>query len=101
MTVQLVQDKPEKRDLQQEARDVLEFLNKKAHRNYRPTKVNTDFILARFKEGYSLQDCKSVIAMKCREWLHDDVMAKFLRPATLFNCAKFNQYAGEVVDDGM
>jgi uncharacterized phage protein (TIGR02220 family) len=98
MTVELVREKPVKRDLHAEAVEVIEFLNKKAGRNYRPTKVNTDFILARLKEGYTLQDCKSVIAMKVREWSGDDVMNKFLRPATLFNCAKFNQYAGELVE---
>ena len=96
MTVELVTDKPAKRDLHADAREVLEFLNRKAGRNYRPTKVNLDFILARMKEGYSLQDCKSVVAMKVREWSGDDVMNKFLRPATLFNCAKFNSYAGEL-----
>jgi len=99
MTAEVVNIKPEKRDMHAEAREALEFLNKKAGRNYRPTKVNTDFILARLKEGYTLQDCKSVVAMKCREWSGDDVMNKFLRPATLFNCAKFNQYAGEICND--
>ena len=97
--MEVVPIRKERRDLQAEAIEVLDFLNKKAGRNYRPTKVNTDFILARLKEGYTLQDCKSVIAMKCREWLRDDVMQKFLRPATLFNCMKFNQYAGEIVDE--
>lgn len=76
--------------------EVLNFLNLKAHRNYRPTPVNLNFILMRMKEGYTVQDCKSVIAMKCREWSLDDKMHKYLRPATLFNCEKFNSYAGEI-----
>ena len=87
-----------KRDFCAEAAEVLEFLNKKARRAYRPTPVNLNFILARFREGYTMQDCKSVIAMKVREWGDDEMMHKFLRPATLFNCAKFNQYVGEVVE---
>lgn len=82
----------------EEAIEIIRFLNEKAGRNYRPTPVNLKFILARFKEGYTTQDIKSVIAMKVREWQHDDVMSKYLRPATLFNCEKFNQYAGELND---
>lgn len=88
-----VEQKP-KRSLHAEANEAIEFLNRKAGRNFRPTKVNTDFALARLKEGYSLQELKIVVVMKCREWLHDDKMAQFLRPATLFNCTNFNQYAG-------
>ncbi len=97
--MKLVTSETPRRDLQAEALEALDFLNKKASRNYRPTKVNLDFILARFREGYTLQDCKSVVAMKCREWLRDEERSKYLRPATLFNCMKFNQYAGEIVDE--
>ena len=77
-----------------QAKDILEFLNMKTGRRYRPTPVNLNFILARMKEGYTTEEIRAVIAIQCREWLHDDVMHKYLRPATLFNCEKFNQYAG-------
>lgn len=81
-----------------EALEALQFLNIKAKRNYRGTEVNIKLIVSRFNEGYSLQDCKSVIAKKCREWLPDDKMREYLRPATLFNREKFNQYIGEIVE---
>jgi hypothetical protein len=41
-----------------------------------------------------------VIAKKCREWLHDEHMNEYLRPATLFNRTKFAQYQGELVPPG-
>lgn len=82
-----------------QAIEILQFLNTKASRNYRPTESNLKFILARFKEGYSLIECKQVIAKKCREWMPDDKMREYLRPATLFNCEKFNQYIGEIVEE--
>ncbi len=86
----------QKKTKKQQAEEIISFLNHKAGRCYRPTKVNTDFIVARLNEGYTQQECNAVIAMKCREWKHDEVWKKYLRPATLFNCEKFNQYAGEL-----
>ena len=83
-----------KRNLTSEAREAIAFLNKRAGRNYMPTQVNTNFVIARLREGYTLQHVKIVIVMKCKEWLHDEKMNQYLRPATLFNCEKFNQYAG-------
>lgn len=95
MTVEPIR-KPEetpKRNLHAEAVAAIEFLNRKASRNFKATKVNTDFCLARLREGYSLQELKIVVVMKCREWKGTE-MDYCLRPATLFNCAKFNSYAG-------
>jgi uncharacterized phage protein (TIGR02220 family) len=77
----------------EQAEEVLRFLNEKAGRNFKATRVNLEFIEARLKEGYTMQDCKQVVAMKVREWKGSE-MDQYLRPATLFNCAKFNQYYG-------
>lgn len=82
-----------------EAIEVLNFLNEKAGRAYRPTDANLGFIVARFKEGATVSDCMKVIAKKCREWCSDEKMEKFLRPATLFNRTNFDQYVGEIVPD--
>ena len=76
---------------------ILDFLNEKTGRAYRPVAVNLEFIRARLKEGYTEDECRMVIAKKAREWLGDDAMAVYLRPATLFNRTKFNQYIGECV----
>lgn len=82
------------------ARRVLDFLNEKTGREYRPTDVNLNFILARLKEGYDETACRQVIVRKCRQWKADDKMAEYLRPSTLFNREKFSQYAGELVEVG-
>lgn len=84
------------------ATEVMEFLNLKTGKYFRsknpvgiPTS-NADVIMHRLKEGYTVQDCKSVIAMKCREWLHDEKMSKFLTPETLFRRSNFERYIGEI-----
>ena len=78
-------------------RRVLAFLNQKTGKAFRPTESNLSLIRARMKEGYDEDICRMVIARKFRDWKADDKMAGYLRPATLFNREKFNQYAGECV----
>ena len=79
-----------------EAKEVIEFLNAKAGRKYRPEGPNLEFVVARLKEGYELRQLRGVIAKKCRDWMADEKMAQYLRPATLFNRTKFSQYIGEI-----
>jgi uncharacterized phage protein (TIGR02220 family) len=82
--------------LKPDALQVLEFLNEKTGRNYEPVAANVEMILARLKEGASVDDLRAVIAKKCREWAGDEKMSTYLRPATLFNRTKFAQYKGEL-----
>ena len=84
------------RELRENAKAILSFLNEKTGRAYRPVETNLRLIEARLKSGASVQDCKSVCARKCRQWLTDPKMAEFLRPATLFAASKFEQYLGEM-----
>jgi uncharacterized phage protein (TIGR02220 family) len=84
-----------------QALEVLQFLNEKTGRKFRgldgngrPT-ANLDFIVKRLKTGVSVQDCKTVIARKFRDWGNDDKMQTFLRPETLFAARKFESYLGE------
>lgn len=98
-TDESVQLKNGKAKFSEDAKEVISFLNQKTGRNYRPVLVNLDIIASRLKEGATLQDCKSVIAKKTREWRGDEKMEPYLRPATLFNRTKFAQYVGELVND--
>ena len=82
--------------LRENAKTVLLFLNDKTGRNYRLVDTNLRLIEARLKSGASVQDCKSVIAKKARDWREDSQMMTYLRPATLFNATKFEQYIGEL-----
>lgn len=85
-----------KPDLKAKSREVLDFLNSKTGRQYEPVPANLELIVARLKEGATLDDCRAVIAKKCRDWSGDEKMAPYLRPATLFNRTKFAQYRGEL-----
>ena len=79
------------------ARLVLDFLNTKTGRYYRPVKANLEIIAARLADGATEQELCQVVAKKCREWAGDEKMVMYLRPATLFNRTKFAQYQGELL----
>lgn len=88
---------PRQAELKSQALEVIEFLNEKTGRVYRPVDTNLKLIIARLKTGATVVDCRQVIAKKTREWKGDAKMAEYLRPATLFNATKFEQYMGELV----
>jgi uncharacterized phage protein (TIGR02220 family) len=81
-----------------QAIEILQFLNEKTKRAYRPVDSNLKLIIARLKSGVTVMDCRQVIAKKTREWKGNEKMAEYLRPATLFNATKFEQYVGELVE---
>lgn len=87
---------------EQEIRDnalkILEFLNAKriGKRGYEAVEVNLDPIRKRLKEGASVQDCKSIIAMKWREWSGDPEMEIHFCPETIFRRSKFAKYLGQL-----
>lgn len=84
-------------DLKSQALEVLLFLNEKTGKAYRPVDSNLKLIIARLKTGATVLDCRQVIAKKTREWKGNAKMAEYLRPATLFNDTKFEQYMGELI----
>lgn len=75
---------------------LLTFLNEMTGRHYRETKGNIKFIADRLKD-YSEQELRTMVARKTRDWKNDPDMNKYLRPATLFNATKCDQYIGECV----
>lgn len=77
------------------AHDVLSFLNQKAGRSYRAAGANLDLIRARLGDGIEPWQLKAIVSRKVREWTGTE-MAKYLRPATLFNKTKCEQYLGEL-----
>lgn len=76
--------------------DILNFLIKKSGKSFKHVPSNLKLISARLKEGHKISDLTAVIDMKVKEWGGDQKMAKYIRPATLFNAEKFNQYVGEL-----
>lgn len=83
-------------ELRKAASEVISFLNEKAGRNYDPNGANADHVVARLKEGATVEDLRAVVAKKCRDWRGDEKMAMYLRPETLFNRTKFASYKGEL-----
>lgn len=80
------------------AKSILMHLNNKVNRNYKPVKANLSLINARLKDGFSLDDLINVIDVKTSQWLKDEKMKYYLRPATLFNAEKCSQYAAEKIE---
>ena len=69
------------------------YLNEKTKAHYDPkSKANMDLVRARFNEGRTLDQFKSVIDKKVSEWLTDEKMHKYLRPSTLFSRTHFEEY---------
>lgn len=72
--------------------EIITYLNNKAGTGYKPTTAKTKTaIKARFSEGFTVDDFKTVIDKKCAEWIGDEKMEKYLRPETLFG-TKFEGY---------
>lgn len=88
---------PTKTAMKLQSIKILNFLNEKTGRAYRPVNTNLKLIEARLQSGATECDCFQVIAKKTREWKGNAKMAEYLRPATLFNATKFEQYMGELV----
>jgi len=76
--------------------DIIFHLNSKANTNYRASGDNTKSLInSRIKEGYTLDDFKTVIDKKCAEWKGTE-WAKFLRPETLFCKKHFESYLNQL-----
>ena len=77
------------------AKNVINYLNLKTGSNYKhTTKATLKHINARYKEGFSLDDFKHVIDVKCNQWINDPKMKQYLRPETLFS-TKFESYLNQ------
>jgi len=78
----------------------IKYLNQKTKRGYDPkSEANKNLVRARYNEGRSLDDFKKVIDKKCRDWLTDGKMVKYLTPSTLFSRTNFENYINEPEPD--
>jgi len=74
---------------------IVDYLNRKTSSHYRSTsKATRRLIKARYNEGFTDIDFKTVIDKKCAEWLQDANMVQYLRPETLFG-TKFEAYLNQ------
>lgn len=78
--------------------EIITYLNEKTGSNYRPNTPKTKQLIdARMKEGFGVEDFKTVIDKKTAMWENDTKMVGFLRPETLFG-TKFEGYLNEHIN---
>ena len=78
--------------------NILSFLNEKTGKNFKHNSQKTrKLINARLREGYIEKDFYAVIENKCKDWLKDEKMNKYLCPDTLFG-TKFEKYLNQGVN---
>lgn len=79
--------------------DIIEYLNQRAGTHYRHTSEDSrKHIRARFADGYTFEDFKTVIDKKVAEWKGTE-QERYLRPATLFG-TKFESYLNQKIVSG-
>lgn len=74
--------------------EIIKYLNNKTSKSFKVTQKWKDLIKARWNEGQRLDDFKKVIDVKTGQWIDNQEMNKYLRPATLFG-NKFDDYLNE------
>ena len=75
---------------------VIEYLNSVTGKKFKLVAANIKLIKARLDEGHTIDDIKSVIDRQNLVWPPGNPGRMYMRPATLFNATKFNQYVGEI-----
>lgn len=75
--------------------EIIQYLNQQTKKEFRNTKANQTLINGRLKDGFSVDDFKTVIDIKTSEWLNDPKMNEYLRPKTLFSPSNFEGYLNQ------
>jgi uncharacterized phage protein (TIGR02220 family) len=75
--------------------EIIDYLNEKANKSFKASSKETRrLILARWKDGYKLEDFQRVIDGRVAKWYTDAKMQEYLRPMTLFS-SKFESYLND------
>ena len=84
-----------KPDFDSDIKQIVDYLNEKSQSQFKAkTEATRKSIIARLKEGYTVEDFKRVIDSKVKDW-SDSSMREYLRPQTLFRPANFEAYLNE------
>lgn len=97
IVIQTKQEKEKPKEDRKQIEAVVEYLNERTGKSYRSTSAQTKHISARLSEGYTVEDCKTVVDKKTAEWLGTD-MEKYLRLETLFG-SKFDGYLNQSIKE--
>lgn len=89
-----VRERDKDRDKDRDTENIISFLNSTTGSKYKASTDKTRrLIAARLAEGFTVDDFKTVITKKAKEWQGTD-MAQYLRPETLFG-TKFEGYLNQ------
>ncbi|PFZ84310.1 phage replisome organizer N-terminal domain-containing protein [Bacillus wiedmannii] len=83
--------------------EILEYLNEKAEKNFNhKAEAHKKLIRARWNEGYTVENFKTVIDNKVSQWFgkfdrDNKPLDRYLRPSTLFAQKHFDNYLNETV----
>ncbi|EEM20657.1 hypothetical protein bthur0001_41500 [Bacillus thuringiensis serovar tochigiensis BGSC 4Y1] len=83
--------------------EILDYLNEKAIKNFNhKAESHRKLIRARWNEGYTVENFKTVIDNKVSQWLgkfdkEGNSLDQYLRPSTLFSLKHFDNYLNETV----
>lgn len=95
ITLKEILQKEESAEFCANVKEIVKYLNDAIGTQYKPSVEKTrTFIRARLREGFTVEDFKTVIDKKARAWLGNKDMQKYLRPETLFG-TKFESYLNE------
>ena len=84
-----------------EIKEIIDYLNNKINKRY--TYKNKSYnrnITARLKEGFTVDDFKTVIDKKCADWMGKE-QEQYLTPDTLFAPSKFEKYLNQTLTKTM
>jgi len=88
-------DKEKEEEILKRAKLLLEYLNKKANKNFQMIASNYDHIRARLRDNYTDEECRRVIDNKISQWTGDEKSEAWICPATIFRKNKFDGYVNE------
>ena len=75
--------------------EIISYLNQVTGKKLKHTAIaHQRYIKARLKEGFTVEDFKTVIDTKSKQWLNNEKMNMYLRPETLFGTS-FDGYLNE------
>lgn len=75
--------------------EIVHFLNEKTGKHFQPRGETEKLINGRLKDGYTVDDFKKVITIKCNEWKNDPKYCRYLQPSTLFAPSHFDEYLNQ------
>lgn len=86
-----------KEEIHNSAEQILAYLNELAGKRFKPIKSNISPIIARLKDGYTIQELKEIVQVKTLDWKNNEVMNQHLCPTTLFRPSNTDKYLNYIL----